>query len=171
MSPYFFVWFIVRRSWASETGSFALLRRWSWLIWLQAHAASVLDQHQQRKQKGGLFSTGSLWSAQNNASPLIHFALVVTDFSWYAFFFFCPFMGVSLKRQCTLTHFQSLFCSLRPQFSMGGVSECALKETHFNESNTCVSSGKCAAWTELCFKLNIFWVQYFYFLYRWKMLN
>ncbi len=65
----------------------ALLKRWSWLIWLWAHAVSVLGQHRQRKLRGGLFSTGSLWCTQNNASPLIHFALVVADFSRYTFFF------------------------------------------------------------------------------------
>ncbi len=33
----------------------ALLKRWSWLFWLWAHAVSVLGQHRQRKQKGGFF--------------------------------------------------------------------------------------------------------------------
>ncbi len=106
----------------------ALLKRWSWLIWLWAHAVSVLGQHRQRKLRGGLFSTGSLWRTQNNASPLIHFALVVADFSRYTFFLssFFPPHGVFLKEtEDTKKPFSvPPFGVVPPVFS--GWSECAL---------------------------------------------
>lgn len=80
---------------------------------------------------------------ENNGSPLIHFALVVTDFSQYFFFFLSshfPFHGGFLKDTVhTKKPFSApIFWSLCPKFSMGGVS--VHWKTHFNESNVCASS-------------------------------
>lgn len=93
--------------------SAALLKRWSWLIWLWAHTASVLGQRRQRKQKRRfVFHRISVVRAKQCLSidslcACGHRFLPIYIFFCPHFFFFLLLMGCSLKRQCTLrSHFQ-----------------------------------------------------------------
>jgi len=119
----------VRRSWASETGSFAEVPE---LVDLASgpHCICAGPASAEEVERRFVFHRISVaYGKQCLSSPLIHFALVVTDFSRYKFFllpsFSFPFMGFhdSLKRQCTLKAvFYFPFWNLCSEFSMGGVS-------------------------------------------------